>query len=418
MLRGRFEHADEDDEIEWCHRRLLARIHRLTIQGLRQQIQPVSVDVFFRFLTEHHEVSPALRREGPNAVFDTVARLQGLEIAAASWENDVLPARIAGYQPGWLDELCLAGEIGWGRLSPGQPAADTVRSSGVTRVAPISLWLRSDLDWLQAASRQPSTTDLSPAAEGVLELIRQQGAMFAADITGSLPLDPTELRAALSELTNRGLLTADGFAGLRSLISGSQRSRETTRRRSLTRSRTSAASRGRWSLWRMPGDVAEADDSEIEQWAWQLLRRWGVVFRDLLLREPSAPRWYRILQCLRRLEARGEVRGGRFVIGVAGEQFAAAETVHRLRQLRDAPDDDTLIVLSATDPLNLIGVITPDAVVPRQSGNRIVLRGGVPVAAVRSGQLQGLGRHTPDAAIMAAADCPDRAGYVDSSAAR
>ena len=477
--------APTEPEIEWCHRRLLSRIHRLTISGLRAQIEPVDITVFWRFLFEHHEIGEQHAREGVNAVFDAVAKLQGVEVPAAAWEQHVLFARVANYRSAWLDELCLNGEVGWGRLSPSKPNPESNGNGSVTKVAPVSVWLRSDLDWLKTCSASASTDDLSEQAAAIFEAVKSSGAVFAADLLRETNLPLPELRNGLSELANRGLLTSDGFAGLRSLIKITATDAEPTKRRSLVRSRSQNATKGRWSLWRQPGEMNEPTDEDVEQWAWQLLRRWGVVFRDLLNKENNAPRWYRLLQAFRRLEARGEIRGGRFITGVAGEQFAAADTVKRLRQLRsdgfqpspratcaqvpsppqkmlkteketseerargsqhdsnseiddratpnsgpltptlspgcedeelgtssrgrsglragrrleavtttrvDAPDlDADVVVLSAADPLNLIGIITSDPKVPRKTGNKIAFLNGVPVAALNAGEVVPIG---------------------------
>ncbi|MFK7822068.1 MAG: DEAD/DEAH box helicase [Planctomycetaceae bacterium] len=426
VLRGRFEcetapDAQDDAATEWCHRRLLARIHRLTIQGLRQQIEPVDVSVFWRFLFEHHEIGDDYSREGPNAVFDAVAKLQGLEIPAAALEPHVLSARVRNYQSGWLDELCLNGEVGWGRLSPYRPKPNSNGTGSVTKVAPISVWLRSDLDWLRKCSDSATTESLSEHSKLVFESIRSAGASFASDLMLQTKLELSDLKNALSELANRGLLTSDGFAGLRSLMKVQATEPEQNKRPSIHRTRSQNSAKGRWSVWREPAEIADPDDADIDQWAWQLLRRWGVVFRDLVIRESNTPRWYRLLQAYRRLEARGEVRGGRFIAGVAGEQFAAADTVRKLRQLRDdskqtkivpsqaridgphtneSREPSDVVVLSAADPLNLIGIITSAPKVPRKTSNLIAFQNGVPIAAVQAGELVCLRDSAPSVAIL------------------
>ena len=450
VLRGRFEFSAKDSqangaetetvepEIEWCHRRLLSRIHRLTIQGLRQQIQPVDVSVFWLFLFEHHEIGEEFSREGPNAVFDAVARLQGLEIPAAACEPHVLNARVRNYESRWLDELCLNGEVGWGRLSPYRPKPDSNGTGSVTKVAPVSVWLRGDLDWLRKCSGSATTETLSDQATQVFNEIQTVGASFAFDLLQSTGLELRDLRNALSELANRGLLTSDGFAGLRSLMKVEATEPESNKRPSIHRSRSQNSTKGRWSLWREPGEDSEPTDEDVEQWAWQLLRRWGVVFRDLLTKESNTPRWYRLLQAYRRLEARGEIRGGRFITGVAGEQFAAADTVRKLRQLRDDSasdktqtttphrrldgahsDDvdvgqgaDNVVVLSAADPLNLAGIITSDPKVPRKTSNRIAFVDGCPVAAIQSGKVVPLGGSEPSRTVLQALGATDDAGLV------
>ncbi|MHC4876377.1 MAG: DEAD/DEAH box helicase [Planctomycetota bacterium] len=465
--------SKQELDIEWCHRRLLARIHRLTLDGLRKQIQPVPVDTFFRFLIRHHCLTRDSQRAGANGLFETISILQGLDIPAASWERDILPARLSGYRSDWLDELCLGGEVAWGRLFP--PKRDSESRSGVTRVVPVSLFLRTDQDWLTAASPFDEEIALTGTAQATVQLLDAQGAMFANDLQQRLGLTGGTFQDVLGELITAGLLTADGFGGLRSLLAEKGNTTSSlSRRRGLVRRRAASGSVGRWSLWRRPsvgdsdqpasrpdqaqrrsGSSSEIDEAAagtaphsrlvaglpadevseplarsevVEQWAWQLLRRWGVVFRELLDREAGAPRWWELLQIYRRLEARGELRGGRFISGVAGEQFALPDTVKRLRELRDKPasaesktadsgrrsarlrnefltslDSDAAdpgtttdnasersstesewVVLCAADPLNLIGIITEHARVPAFAHNHIAFHEGRPVAALIS----------------------------------
>ncbi|MGE3316331.1 MAG: hypothetical protein AB7O26_14540, partial [Planctomycetaceae bacterium] len=381
----------------------LARSHRLTHEGLRRQIEPVTVDLFMRFLPRHHGLMPDEKRSGANGVFETVAMLQGIDIPVISWERDVLAARVKGYQPAWLDELCLAGEVGWGRLFPSKQNPDRGRSmAGLTRIAPISLFLRSDVEWLAAFRPKNSDDDrLSGPAEEVFELLRDQGALFANDLALQTRMLPSQLEDALGELVTRGLVTADGFGGLRQLIADKSGAGSNSRRArpGIARKRA-AAGAGRWSLWRpsVPTDEessgrgkTEPAPDGTEQWAWQLLRRWGVVFRDLLIREPGAPSWYDLLQVYRRLEARGELRGGRFISGVAGEQFALGDTVRELRKLRDdsTKDDkprEEIVVLSGADPLNLVGILTDHPRVPSTASNRVAYLNGKPAAALQGGE--------------------------------
>ncbi|MCH7988825.1 MAG: DEAD/DEAH box helicase, partial [Planctomycetes bacterium] len=333
----------------------------------------------------------------------------------------LLPARIAGYHPGLLDELCLSGDVGWGRLFP--PKRDPHRSrpmASLTRVAPISLFLRSDLDWLSARSPMTETDSLSSPAAHVYELLQQRGAMFAADLINETQMVAVQMDDVLGELVSRGLVTADGFGGLRQLIKEKRRSSNRTGRRlrpGLLRNRKANSGTGRWSLWRNSETVSEmggrgscraevdannleqplnnkiifTEGADVEQWAWQLLRRWGVVFRDVMIRESGAPRWFDLLQRYRRMEARGEIRGGRFIAGVAGEQFALGETVRKLRQLRDETPDQELIILSAADTLNLVGIVTDHQRIRGTAANRVAYLDGVPVAALQSGEIQILG---------------------------
>jgi ATP-dependent Lhr-like helicase len=402
VLRGRFspDLGASQTEIEWCHRRLLARIHRLTLQGLRAQIQPVSVDVFVRFLTRHHRLLAADRRTGSNGLYEAIAMLQGIDMPAVCWERDLLSARVEDYRSQWLDELCLAGEIGWSRLFP--PRRNPERSkpmASLTRVAPLSVYLRGDLPWLSSNemphNETPGDTLSSPARE-VRELLQQCGAMFANDLMAETQMLPGQIDDVLGELVTRGVITADGFGGLRKLIAGDRAS--TSRRRrvrpGIARQRNAAGGTGRWSLCvgESKDEGQEPKTSEtVEQWAWQLLRRWGVVFRDLLVREQGTPSWFELLRVYRRLEARGEIRGGRFVAGVAGEQFALGETIRQLRALRDEGPQQELVFLCAADPLNLVGILTDHPRIPSTASNRVAYLDGKPVAAFQGGEVLWLG---------------------------
>ncbi len=420
VLRGRFTpssaletteptNKDQTSHLEWCHRRLLARIHRLTIEGLRRQIEPVDVSVFIRFLARHHGLIEAERRSGTNGLFEVVSMLQGIDIPSVCWERDILPTRVRGFRPESLDELCLSGEVAWARLFPPKRNKEKSRPmASITRVAPISVFLRADAGWLTSNSIAADADELSSPAVEVLELLDQRGAAFAADLIAETQMLPSQLEQALGELVTRGLVTSDGFSGLRRLANSDTANRQSQRRRrsrGIARTRGAAAGIGRWSLWRVGTKANESNTTSqlrdtvalgvdrknerdaVEQWAWQLLRRWGVVFRDLLVRENGAPRWFRLLQVYRRLEARGEIRGGRFVAGVAGEQFALGETVRKLRQLRDEESGDELTVVSAADPLNLTGILTDHARVPSTASNRVAYLNGNPVAALISGDV-------------------------------
>ncbi len=407
---------------EWCHRRLLARIHRLTVAGLRREIEPVDVPTLFRFLARHQGVHPASRKQGTNGLFETIGQLQGLDLSAVAWERDVLRSRVGGYRGEWLDELCHTGEVGWGRLYPPSRDADKSRPmASITRVAPVSLFLREDLSWLRETAAAVEVDSLSSPAQEVLELLQQKGAIFASDLMSETRMLPAQVDDALGELVTRGFVTSDGFAGLRKVAragaEADEKSKSRRGSRTLTR-RRSATGVGRWSVWRdrATENTQEGDDDRerrrevVEEWAWQLLRRWGVVFRDLLQKEPGAPRWWELTQVYRRLEARGEIRGGRFVQGVAGEQFATSDTVRELRRLRsevvpEKNEPDGLLSLSAVDPLNLVGVITEHARVPSRPSNRVILMNGQPVAQIVAGELTYLDGCNPQWKETIAACC-------------
>lgn len=411
----------------------------------------MDVATYFRFLLQHHGITADAHREGVNGLYESIAQLQGLDIPAAAWEREVLPSRVAEYRPGWLDELCLTGEVGWGRLYPPRRDPDKSRPlASITRVAPVSLYLREDLDWLSDSAAEVDVESLSSVGRQVLDLLRQRGAMFATDILAAAQLLPAQLDDVLGELVTRGLVTSDGFAGLRGLVrEGEQAGDDSGRRRGpkLVRRRRSVATTGRWSLWRngVQSPVSSVQSTAVEvrsvqalnfglsaldSWAWQLLRRWGVVFRDLLEKEPGAPPWWRLVPVLRRMEMRGEVRGGRFIVGVGGEQYAGGEAVQRLRTLRTASPEEgargehKLTILSAADPLNLIGIITPHARVPSLTGHRIAFDRGRPVADVQAGKLTvypecpGTMRETVTAALAPWVEpCPTGAASVESAAA-
>lgn len=409
---------------EWCHRRLLARIHRLTMDGLRKQIEPVGVDVFLRFLTRHHGISWSHRRGGANGLFEIIAQLQGLDLPAIAWERDILAQRIESYRAEWLDELCLTGEVGWGRLFPPPRNPDKSKPTvNLTRVAPISFFLREDASWLCARTPAIDLTGLSSSTNQVFELLNSRGAMFAADLASATRMLNDHLEDALGELVSRGVLTADGFAGLRSLVSEKPPTSRRMIRQKVERKRATKAAVGRWSiranvqidaatipkptkkLAAVSNSVPSTEDDQtsdpikeklnerqiVEDWAWQLLRRWGVVFRDLLMREDGAPNWYELLQVFRRLEARGEIRGGRFIAGVAGEQFALTDHVQQLRRLRDEGAKQEIVVISGADPLNLVGIVTKHERVPRTASNRVAYLDGVPVACLQGGELRWFG---------------------------
>jgi ATP-dependent Lhr-like helicase len=366
-FRGHFTSSDGPDE--FCARRLLARIHGYTQQRLRREIEPVTAQDLMRFLLRWQHVAPGTHREGRLGVLAIVEQLQGFELAAGTWEQAVLRSRIEGYRPEWLDNVCLSGDVTWGRPSLRNGDADGAqRRSGMTpsRATPITLAIRDDLPWLLQAARGDRTpTEPGPGRTAdVLDALRRHGALFRSDLVTLTRRLPGEVEEALWEAVARGLVSADGFEALRSLLHR-RRSAESWDRRHLRRGSggTSARSAGRWSL--VPALVATDDPDELaEALAEQLLARWGVVFRDLLVRETFTVPWREVLWALRRMEARGTIRGGRFVNGFSGEQFATPEAIEILRAVRKAPRSDETIRISAADPLNLVGIVLPGARVP------------------------------------------------------
>jgi ATP-dependent Lhr-like helicase len=380
VLRGRF--TPQADDLEWCERRLLARIHRRTLEGLRRQVQPVDAETFFRFLLAHHGLSQSSRLQGRAALQGAIEMLQGFEAPAGAWEHDLLPARVAEHDPERLDELFTGGEVVWGRLEPPRLTDDN-RGRVLTRIAPISLARRADLAWLLPPERNISPGYARWDAQAVYEALGTHGALFFDDLLAATKLLPAQVEDALRELAALGLVTSDGFTAVRSTIvkhAPGRSSRRATKRR---RRREAYARSGRWSKF-PPFVQPVAAEERAERWAWLLLNRYGVMFRDLLARESLAPSWSDLVRVYRRLEMRGEIRGGRFVAGVAGEQFALSEAVEKLRQLRDAPAEQSWQVVSAADPINLVGIITRDARVPATRANRVLFLGGRPIAASES----------------------------------
>ncbi|MBX9791247.1 MAG: DEAD/DEAH box helicase [Pirellulales bacterium] len=400
-MRGQFRPASRGTSlVEWCERRLLARIHRLTLDGLRRQIEPIEPRDFLRFLVRHQHLSRDTRQHGPEGVRDAIGQLQGFELAAGVWESRVLPARVEGYAAQWLDGLSLSGELVWGRLRPPRRGADqAASSSGLTRAAAVSLVFREDLPWLLPAERdRAGEIPLRGAARQVLEVLGARGALFHHELRAATGLLPTQLDDALAELAAQGLVTADLFAAVRWMAAGNRAGRDRRMRRArrdaaLTNNPArwklaagGPASSGRWSVF--PGQIETPARSDIVlRWAWQLLRRWGIVFRDLLARESVAPRWGELVGTLRRLEARGEIRGGRFVSGVAGEQYALPAAVDELRRVRETTPGRRIVVVSAADPLNLVGIITPEPRVTATHTNTLALEDGRLLASKQARQI-------------------------------
>jgi ATP-dependent Lhr-like helicase len=357
ILRGRF--TPGTGELEWCDRRLLARIHRYTLNRLRSEIEPVTAAGFMRFLLHWQHVAVGEQLKGAEGLAAIVEQLEGFELAAAAWEHDVLPARVSDYGVEQIDRLCLSGRVAWGRLTPGDGKVP-LRSS------PIALMLRQHV--LAAGE---SEAPVSAEARSVREALRDRGALFFNELVAATGLLPTLVERGLAELVSAGLVTADGFSGLRALLAPQHK------RNGLVQGA------GRWALFPLHSF------SDGEAIARGLLKRYGVVFRALLQRE-SLPPWRDLVKLYRRLEARGEIRGGRFVAGFGGEQFAAADAVGKLRAVRRLEKGEELVALSGADPLNLVGILTPEARVPALAGNRVLLRDGIAIAAVEGGKLRRL----------------------------
>ncbi len=412
-IRGHFTspHGPE----EFCARRLLARIHGYTQQRLRREIEPVTAQDFMRFLLRWQHVAPGTRQEGRRGVLAVISQLQGFELAAGAWEPAILAQRVEGYRREWLDDLCLSGDVAWGRLSlraadadPGKPS----RGLAPSRVTPITLAVRADMPWLLRAARG----ERRPAEPGpgrtrdVLDALAEHGALFQSDLGARAGRLPTEVDEALWDGVARGLITADGFRSVRVLLRRNRLAR-TPERRSLRRAGIpGTSSAGRWSLLHDPIGAEGQDgrppdrDELAEAVAEQLAARWGVVFRDLMARENLAVPWREVLWAFRRMEARGTMRGGRFVAGFSGEQFAVPEAVDALRAVRKLHRTGEQITISAADPLNLAGIVLPGPRVPALPSNPVTYLDGAlpPPVSLVAPYPQGAARGRPDAPVMTA----------------
>ena len=411
VLRGRFignarartgvsAPHEQPSEIEWCERRLLARIHRLTVGMLRKQIEPVTAAQFLRWLLRWQHVAPGSQASGERGTLEVLQQLQGFEVPANAWERQVLARRIMDYDPKWLDQLCLTGAVGWGRLSPHPATLDSGGANGTdgssaprrrrvipTSVAPITFFVREEVDWMglrenphlsqeKVETGQPGA-GLNHGAQLVRDFLRHRGASFFADIVRGTGKLKAEIETALWELVAAGLVTADGFDNLRSLIDPKRRAGQGSGKS--TRPRHSS---GRWAL--LHADAAVERPRAVQAACWMLLRRYGIVIRDLLARESNLPPWRELLMAFRRLEDRGEIRGGRFVDGFLGEQFALPVAVESVRAMRNLLLSGETLRLSAADPLNLVGILVPGERVPAISGRTVSYRDGVVVAESES----------------------------------
>ncbi|MFI4888753.1 MAG: ATP-dependent DNA helicase, partial [Burkholderiales bacterium] len=391
---------------EWCERHLLARIHRYTVKRLRREIEPVEPRDFMRFLFEWQRVAPGTRVSGPDALASVLAQLEGYEAPASAWESEILPARVDGYEIAWLDALCQAGRVVWSRLRARKPG-DGERGGGPVRATPIVLLQRRNLDaWMAFdgidADAGPS---LSSRGQAVADHLRAQGASFFDELLAATHLLHTELEDALGELVAVGLINADSFGGLRALLVPSSKRPSTSRRHGRRRALFGIEDAGRWSLVRrvvavpspvQRGKVPKADggalrkpDADaIEHVVHTLLRRYGVVCWRMLAHEADwLPPWRDLLRVCHRLEARGEIRGGRFVAGISGEQFALPDAIASLRSIRQRAPDQTWVCVCGADPLNLVGSLLAGDKVPRLVGSRVLYRDGIPVAKRVAGEI-------------------------------
>jgi ATP-dependent Lhr-like helicase len=447
VIRGQF--TPGGSETEWCARRLLARIHSYTLNRLRQEIEPVSTADFMRYLLAWQKVAPDHQMEGPESVRAIVEQLEGFEAPAAAWEGELLPGRLAEYDPAWLDALCLSGEVVWARLTPPtasraaavEPGNERARGAAPVRNTPIALVRRKNFAIWNLFFPQPSLSDVefSTTTTAVHEYLTSRGASFFTDIVEGTKLLRAQVEESLAELVANGLVISDSFAGLRALLTPASRRTQAAARRKHRQPVYEMSSAGRWSLLdRSPSPQAERGRGELaaatfqpsplmgrepvnaeaaEEIARILLKRYGVVFKRLLEREGIVLPWRVLLRIYHRLEARGEIRGGRFVAGISGEQFALPEAVGMLRAIRrtrtgsmdfgfrsparetkeftetslttsETSLTESLVSVSAADPLNLVGIITPGGRVTAHTSNRILYRNGEPITVLESGEVR------------------------------
>src|SRR6185437_5383887 len=396
--------------VEWCARRLLARIHSYTLNRLRKEIEPVSAADFMRFLFVWQKVVPDHRVEGAQSVAAILDQLEGFEAPAGSWESELLPARITDYDPAWLDAVCLSGRLTWLRLSPPKISPDKSSSSSPVRSTPVVLLNRKNLPtWSKAFPERENENNFSTNTQTVYDYLKAHGASFFVDIVSGTNLLPTMVEEALGELVFRGLITADSFTGLRALLTPLSKttSRAIENRRRRRKPVYSMDEAGRWVMAKgthagthasggQSMEIEHAGDkqhaggvrTEIEAVAQKLLQRYGVIFRKLMDRESINIPWRDLLRVLRRLEARGEIRGGRFVGGFSGEQFATADAVHLLRSMRRTSPDGTMVSVSAADPLNMLGILIPGPRLSPAASNRLLYRDGIPIAVLETKEIR------------------------------
>jgi ATP-dependent Lhr-like helicase len=375
-LAGSF--TPSSSEREWCERRLLARIHRYTMKRLRAEIEPVAARDYLRFLFDWQGVSAETQREGGQALDAIIEQLAGFEAPAAAWESAILPARLSNYEPRLLDDTCMTGRAAWARLkAPSAKAKSNGRGSAPLKSTPISLFPRKTAAvWAQPLSADPAP--VAGKAAKVAKFIRENGASFFDEIVDGTRLLRTEVEDALAELVAAGQVISDSFSGLRMLLNPPRHHKRRPNGGRL-------AGAGRWALAKRKPAIDAAwkarSAERLEHIAVALLRRYGVVFMRMLDREAAwLPRWRDLLRVYRKLEARGEIRGGRFVSGFSGEQFALPEAVAALRAIRRRTPDGSLVSVSGADPLNLAGILTPGPKLAALTGNRVLYRDGIPVA--------------------------------------
>ena len=404
--------APQTDSVEWCERRLLQRIHRYTIDAHRKAIKPVSLQDYLLYLFQLHQLQTESEGNGPDLLrysIDGQTRLQaslalldGIAAPAAAWEADIIPSRIRDYDPSWLDVLCISGRIAWGRFTPTapRPGEEQRRNPGPIRSTPIVLASRENLDLWQALATayRGSIDELQAGNEAKLiqRDLREHGASFVADIRNRTGLLRAQIEVGLAELVSLGRATSDSFTGLRALLTPGDR-KPSPRSRNRRRAMFGIEDAGRWSLLAINDQLSRNNhrndgsltEDQLERLIHIYLQRWGVLFRKILEREIIAPPWRELLRVLRRMELQGNVRGGRFIAGVSGEQFAYSDTVDGIRKIsrqRRNEREQEYVTLAAADPLNLLGLLSPDSRLPRLASNRVLYGDGVPLAVLQANQ--------------------------------
>ncbi len=389
VVRGHFTQSKSINNaslLEWCERRLLARIHRYTLNRLRNEIEPVSIANFMRFLFTWQGLDEKI--QGVEGLAAILQQLEGYSIPAQCWQSDILPARVELFSSSMLEILTLSGRISWLRLSV-TAHQDKIKSAPV-RLTPIALIQRSNQAQWQRLSPIPIVEEqnLSGLAEKIVTVLKNQGALFFSDIVRHTRALKTQVENALGELVNWGLVTSDSYAGLQALITPASKRPRIGARRGRQAAISGFDNAGRWSLLQVDGDSSSINDKDLEFMAMVLLERYGVVFKKVLQRESKLPLWRDLLRVYWRLEARGEIRGGRFVESVSGEQFALPAAIGTLKKVRDNKNSGELITLSSADPLNLVGILLPGEKVAVTDQSHIVFLDGIVIAVQHKSEIK------------------------------
>lgn len=372
-LRGKFSNKVNSEQ--WCERRLLSRIHRYTVENLRQSVKPVSQVDYMRFLFRWHNMLPDTKPEGQSSMQKVLDQLEGFEAQSIAWEGDILPARIKDYNHTWLDFLFFTGNFIWGRFNE----KNRMTALNPVRSTPVSIIKRTDLEVFSLINKDEPLYTLSRNAKIILNLLEEEGSLFFDQLhEKTIFLMPVQVEDALSELVVKGLVSSDSFTGLRALLIPDKYKNKRRAQNGITFDFSQA---GRW--WKINKVNISEDllkkEKNIEKLALFLLKRYGVVFRKLVEKEKLLPVWRDLLKQYRKMESRGDIRGGRFIEGLWGEQFALPSAVVSLRSVQKEKSDDEYIAISACDPLNLTGILTSGRKIPSISSNRILYKNGIPV---------------------------------------